>query len=228
MAGNGVRSLITWTAAFLDYLDRTMMIAQGDLPDIFTNIDTGRTASLARGRALLVRILPHNATGNGRQVDDVLGADPFASPAAGAFFFNDNGQALGSHDDRIEGAGFGTGPQPQAADGTDFHAAAQQRHRSTVIQAIINIFRSGIVHPEITAGPGDIRLFGLDFDPHNFGNGFRHFSTGRHTRVGGGDTGHDRFGIGAATRQPTTASVGTRQSVFNRLDLGIDVHIKNL
>ena len=48
------------------------------------------------------------------------------------------------------------------------------------------------------------------FEVDNFGDGFSHFRAGRHTRIGCCDAGHDRFRIGAATRQPAAASIGSR------------------
>ena len=62
--------------------------------------------------------------------------------------------------------------------------AAQQRNRATVIQSVINIFRVGIRHTEKASRPGNVRLPGLDLNPHDFGDGFSHFRTGRHAGIG--------------------------------------------
>jgi len=157
----------------------------------------------------------------------VFRADAFACPAAGAFFFIHHRQSLRSHGYGIKGACFGAGAQAQAADGAHFHTPAQQRHRTTIIQPLINILQIGILHTEITSRQSDIRLFGLNLDSHNFGDGFSHLGTGSHTGIGRGYASHNRFRIGAATRQPAAASVGARQCVFDSLDLGVHVNIKN-
>ncbi|MEJ2520469.1 MAG: hypothetical protein P8Y91_09020 [Desulfuromonadales bacterium] len=50
---------------------------------------------------------------------------------------------------------------------------------------------------------------------------------GRDAGVGRRPAGHDRLGVGAASRQTATAAVGPRQGFFNRQDRGVDVDVEN-
>jgi hypothetical protein len=44
--------------ALLDDLNRTVVIAHGDLPDVFPDIDAGRAGPLAGGGAFVVGVFP--------------------------------------------------------------------------------------------------------------------------------------------------------------------------
>jgi hypothetical protein len=140
----------------------------------------------------------------------------------------DDRQTFGAHPDSIERAGLSARSQAQAADGAHFHAAAKQSHRPAIIKAVVDIFRICFLNPKITAWQGNIRFNSFDLNTHNSGNGFGHFFTGGHTRIGCRCTGDDGLGIGAATRQPATASVGAGQFFFDRQNLGINIYVKNL
>ena len=157
----------------------------------------------------------------------MFGTDTLTRPAAGALDFIDHRQPFRPHKNGIKRARLSAGAQSQAADGTHFHTPAEQGYGAAVIKAIVNIFQIGILCAEIAAWPRDIRLLGLNFDPHDFCDGFGDFDSSGHARIGRCYSRHDRLGIRAATRQPATASVRTRQFALNRFDLGINIDIKD-
>ena len=50
--------------AFLDHLNGAMILAQGDLTDVFTDVDPGRARPLAGSGALVGLVLLQDAPGN--------------------------------------------------------------------------------------------------------------------------------------------------------------------
>jgi len=101
-----------------------MIVAQGNLPDVFPDVDTGRAGPLAWSGAFFGSVLPHDATGDGRQINNVLRADALAGAATGAFLLVHHRQSIRSHGDGIKRAGLYTGSQAQAADRANLHATA--------------------------------------------------------------------------------------------------------
>ncbi len=138
------------------------MFALRDLPDVFADIDTGRTGSLAWGGALIRGVLFEYPSGDRRQVDYIFRTYPLAGTAAGAFYFVNHRQTLGTHANGIEGAHPGTGAESQAADGAYLHATAQKHRRPTIVHTVIDEFGVCLGNPVSAPRTCDIRLFGFD------------------------------------------------------------------
>ena len=158
----------------------------------------------------------------------MLGTDPLTGAAAGAFNLVHHGKPLGSHDDRVEGAGGGAGAQPEAADIAHLHATGEQGDGPAVVHAVIAVFDVRVGHAVGAPGQGDVRLLGLDAHAEDGGNGQGHVFTGGHARVGCGFARHDGFRIGAASRQAAAAAVGSGQGLFDGNDFGVHVNVKDL
>ena len=210
----------------LDLPNRSQVVAFLDLPDVDGNFDTGRTGSLARCRAFLGGVLPFNSPGVGGQGDDVLGADPFAGAAAGAFLQVHHRKVVGPHGKGVKGAGPGTGSQSDAPDGANLGPPVKQDGRPAIPDPFIHEFQVRILVPVGAAGPRHVGLSGLELHAQDLGDLGRQVRTAGHAGRGRGLAGHNGFRIGRAARQSTSAAVGARQGAGHGFHLGIHIHVE--
>ncbi len=214
--------------ALLDDLDRPAVVAESDLPDIFPDVDPGRTGPLAGGGTLLHRVFAHDAPGNGGQGDDMLRADALTDPTAGATLRIHDGKPFRAHVNGVERAGARAGSETDTANGAHLHAAAQHGGGAAISEAMVDEPGVGLTNPEITPRPRDVGFHTLHRDAQKIGDGLDHLRAGRHAGVRCGFAGDDRLGVGGTARHAAAAAVRTGQSRGDRLDLRVNIDIEEL
>ena len=213
-------------AFFLDDAKGVFVVSFSNLSNVSPDVDAGGAGPLAGGCTLVCHIFAGDATGGGREGDDILRAGFYTGAAAHTTVVVHHGKIVLSHAQGVKGADINTGPHPNTADGAEFASAVEHDRCAAIRRSVVGEDRFGLTHTVDATAQREIGFLFSDILTQDGSNSLGRLKSAHHTGVGWYASGCHGLSRGSASGFTTAPAIGLGQRVRDGKNLWVLPHIK--